>query len=251
MKNLNIDDSILSSKKKKSTLFSKIDLRFWKNWNLLDGQRRGEVIFRRVFVLITGFALLYLFLLAVVGKKEDHNVEKVQAQEVAVEDKEEWIDGDKVITRGNGTVEVIPAEVFMSAEELKKQDANYQKARKIETYLRGNRGNAPLAQYADKFVQVANKYNLDYRLLPAISVMESGGGKVLFRPYNAWGWGKKTFTSFEQGIETVGKGLRTGYFDKGADTVDKIAPIYCPPNATNWAKNVKQFMNEIESMEVK
>ena len=96
MKNLNIDDSILSSKKKKSTLFSKIDLRFWKNWNLLDGQRRGEVIFRRVFVLITGFALLYLFLLAVVGKKEDHNVEKVQAQEIAVEDKEEWIDGDKV-----------------------------------------------------------------------------------------------------------------------------------------------------------
>lgn len=253
MKNLNIDDSILSSKKKKNTLFSKIDLRFWKNWNLLDGQRRGEVMFRRFFFLIAMGMLIYLLLLTLVGKKEERvevDVEptKTYAKEVEViQDKEEWVDGDKVTTKADGTIEVVPAEVFMSAEELKQQDLNYQKARKIETYLKINRGNAPLAGYADKFVEVANKYNLDYRLLPAISVMESSGGKVLFRPYNAWGWGKKGFNSFEEGIETVGKGL-SGYYARGKDTVEKIAPTYCPPNSTNWAKNVRQFMNEIESI---
>lgn len=223
---------------------------FLRSINLMDGQRRGEVIARRIFFLLAIAMFIYFLLLTFVGKKDDKTTgtipEKVQAQEVITETVE-WVDGDKVTTKADGTVEVVPAEVFMSAEELKQQDLNYQKARKIETYLKVNRGNAPLAGYADKFVEVANKYNLDYRLLPAISVMESSGGKVLFRPYNAWGWGKKGFSSFEEGIETVGKGL-SGYYARGKDTVEKIAPTYCPPNSTNWARNVNQFMNEIESI---
>ena len=227
---------------------------FLKSINLLDGQRRGEVIARRIFFLVSIAVFIYLFLLTVVGRKDNTasvqvEPEKVQAQEIVTETVE-WVDGDRVTRRSDGTMSVTPAEVFMSAEQLKEQDTNYQKAKKIETYLKVNRGNAPLAAYADKFVEVANKYNLDYRLLPAISVMESSGGKVLFRPYNAWGWGKLSFTSFEQGIETVGKGL-SKYYARGKDTVEEIAPTYCPPNATNWAKNVRQFMNEIETMEVK
>ena len=226
---------------------------FLKSINLLDGQRRGEVIFRRLFVLIAIGMLIYLLLLTFVGRKDEATIsidtapEKVQAEELVVEDKEEWVDGDKVVEKSDGSVEVIPAEVFMSAEQLQEQDLNYQKAQKIETYLRVNRGNAPLAKHAEKFVEVANKYGLDYRLLPAISVMESEGGKKLFRPYNAWGWGSSNFSSFDEGIEAVGKGL-SKYYARGQNTVDKIAPTYCPPNATNWARNVNQFMNEIESV---
>jgi len=88
---------------------------------------------------------------------------------------------------------------------------------------------------------------LDYRLLPAIATMESGGGKSLFRPYNAWGYGKYNFGSFDEGIETVGAGLKK-YKDRGLVTPGQIAPVYCPPNATNWAKGVEQFMNEIEAL---
>ena len=65
------------------------------------------------------------------------------------------------------------------------------------------------------------------------------------------GYGKYSFNSFEEGIEIVGRGLKEGYIDKGRVTPAQIAPIYCPPNATNWARNVKGFMNEIETMEVK
>ena len=220
-----------------------------KSVDLLDGQRRGEVIFRRVFFLIAMAMFIYLFLLIVVGKKEDLDVEEVNAQEI--EEKVEWVNGDRVTTKADGSMEIVPAEVFMSKEELEKLNEDKLKAQKIELFFRVNRNNAPLSEYAEKFVEVANKYNLDYRLLPAIATVESGGGKSNFRSYNAWGWGSKGFSSFEEGIEVVGRGLKTGYIDKGRDTVEEIAPVYCPPNYKNWARSVNQFMNEIENIESK
>ena len=222
-----------------------------KSIDLLDGQRRGEVIFRRVFFLMAMAMFIYLFLLIVVGKKEDIDVEEVNAQGIVIEDKVEWVDGNRVTTKADGSIEIVPAEVFMSAEELNKLDEDKLKAQKIELFFRVNRGNAPLVDYAEKFVEVANKYGLDYRLLPAIATVESSGGKNNFRKYNAWGWGNKSFSSFEEGIEVVGRGLKTGYIDKGRDTVEEIAPVYCPPNYKNWARSVNQFMLEIENIEEK
>ena len=247
MKIINIKQKIQKAIKKFITkIYKKI-----KSVDLLDGQRRGEIIFRRVFFLIAMAMFIYLFLLIVVGKKEDIDVEEVKAQEIVVEDRVEWVNGDRITTKADGSVEMVPAEVFMGKEELKKLNEDKLKAQKIELFFRVNRGNAPLADYAEKFVEVANKYGLDYRLLPAIATVESGGGKSNFRSYNAWGWGNKGFTSFEEGIEVVGRGLKTGYIDKGRDTVEEIAPVYCPPNYKNWARSVNQFMLEIGRIESK
>ena len=247
MKIINIKQKIQKAIKKFITkIYKKI-----KSVDLLDGQRRGEIIFRRVFFLIVMAMLIYLFLLIVVGKKEDIDVEEVKAQEIVVEDKVEWVDGNRVTTKADGSIEIVPAEVFMSKEQLDKLNEDKLKAQKIELFFRVNRGNAPLADYSEKFVEVANKYNLDYRLLPAIATVESGGGKSNFRSYNAWGWGNKSFSSFEEGIEIVGRGLKTGYIDKGRDTVEEMASIYCPPNSKSWARGVRQFMNEIERIESK
>ena len=247
MKIINIKQKIQKAIKKFITkIYKKI-----KDIDLLDGQRRGEVIFRRVFFLIAMAMFIYLFLLIVVGKKEDIDVEEVKAQEILIEDKVEWVDGNRVTTKADGSIEIVPAEVFMSKEQLDKLNEDKLKAQKIELFFRENRRNAPLADYSEKFVEVANKYNLDYRLLPAIATVESGGGKSNFRSYNAWGWGNKGFTSFEEGIEVVGRGLKTGYIDKGRDTVEEIAPVYCPPNYKNWARSVNQFMLEIERIESK
>jgi hypothetical protein len=250
MKTINIKKKTSKIQKAIKRFLTKIYKKI-KSVDLLDGQRRGEIIFRRVFFLIVMAMLIYLFLLIVVGKKEDVNVEEVKAQEIIVEDKVEWIGGNRVTTKADGSVEIVPAEVFMSKEQLDKLNEDKLKAQKIELFFRINRNNAPLADYAEKFVEVANKYDLDYRLLPAIATVESSGGKSNFRSYNAWGWGNKSFGSFEEGIETVGKGLKTGYIDKGRDTVDEIAPVYCPPNASNWVRSVNQFMIEIERIESK
>ena len=247
MKIINIKQKIQKAIKKFITkIYKKI-----KSVDLLDGQRRGEIIFRRVFFLIAMAMFIYLLLLVFVGKKEDIDVEEVKAQEILIEDKVEWVDGNRVTTKADGSIEIVPAEVFKSKEQLDKLNEDKLKAQKIELFFRENRRNAPLADYSEKFVEVANKYNLDYRLLPAIATVESGGGKSNFRSYNAWGWGNKGFTSFEEGIEVVGKGLKTGYIDKGRDTVEEIAPIYCPPNYKNWSKGVNQFMLEIERIESK
>ena len=112
----------------------------------------------------------------------------------------------------------------------------------VKNYL--SKRNAPLAQYADVLVTAAEEYGIDYRLVAAISIVESGGGKNCFRPYNAWGWGGMTFESWQDGIYTVSKGL-SKYYAKGATTPAYIAPSYCPPNATKWATNVQYVMDQI------
>lgn len=111
--------------------------------------------------------------------------------------------------------------------------------------------NSPLAEKSRKFVEVADKYSLDYRLLPAISCLESACGvKMPYQSYNAWGWGVYgnnviRFKDFDEGIEKVGKGIYEGYVLKGASTVEKIAPIYNPPTHQSWLGKVKFFMAEI------
>ena len=112
----------------------------------------------------------------------------------------------------------------------------------IRSYLA--RRSAPLADYAEEFVMAADHYGIDYRIVAAISVMESNGGRKTFRPFNAWGWGRMTFESWEQGIWTVSKGI-AGYYSRGLTTPKLMAPYYCPPNAENWANKVSFVMYEM------
>ena len=182
MKTINIKKKTSNIQKAIKKFITKIYKKI-KSVDLLDGQRRGEIIFRRVFFLIAMAMFIYLLLLVFVGKKEDIDVEEVKAQEILIEDKVEWVDGNRVTTKADGSIEIVPAEVFMSKEQLDKLNEDKLKAQKIELFFRVNRNNAPLADYAEKFVEVANKYGLDYRLLPAIATIESSGGKNNFRKY--------------------------------------------------------------------
>ncbi len=114
---------------------------------------------------------------------------------------------------------------------------------------------SPLAPHAKTFIEVADKYGLDYRLLPAISCMESTCGKrIIPESYNPFGWGiygntVTRFESFDKAIETVGKGLAENYVSKGFDTPRKIAPIYTPPNHVNWLSGVNYFFSKMETLE--
>lgn len=121
------------------------------------------------------------------------------------------------------------------------------KVRRIERYL-GARG-APLAAHAETFVRTAERYNLPYNLMPAISVVESNGGKYNYRPYNYAGMGGQgnaiTFSSYEEAIDKHAQILRYGYFDAGADTPAEIAPYYCPP-CTTWHTKVESVMYAID-----
>ncbi len=114
---------------------------------------------------------------------------------------------------------------------------------------------SPLADYAEFFVQTSDKYGLDFRLLPAIALKESGGGRVIpENSYNPFGWAihekyTKRFSSWEEAIETVAKGLREEYLDKGLTTPEQIMTKYTPASLAKggaWAKDVGEFMALME-----
>lgn len=106
--------------------------------------------------------------------------------------------------------------------------------------------NADLVPQARYYVQYADYYNIDWRLLPAIAGLESSFA-LHYVPgtYNAYGWGGGYiyFESWEDGIKTISKSLRERYYNRGADTVWKIGPIYA--EATHWSERVNSFMQEI------
>jgi len=129
-------------------------------------------------------------------------------------------------------------------QEIPKKDIRVET---LETFLESK--HSPLAPHAHTFVKAADVTGLDYRILPAISGIESGFGKALLpNSYNPFGWGGGYlyFRDFNEAIFTVAFGLKQDYVEKGAQTIDEIAPIYCPPNAVKWAGNVKSIINQVE-----
>ena len=113
--------------------------------------------------------------------------------------------------------------------------------------------NSPLADFSSVFIKTADKYCLDWKLVPAISGVESTFGKAIpYNSYNAYGWanGEYYFASWEDSIEIVSRTLRANYYNRGVDTVEKIAPIYAPPSNT-WGRNVRFFMDKLENFSPK
>jgi len=115
-----------------------------------------------------------------------------------------------------------------------------------------NSYNSPLTPFADLIVQTADKYSLDFRLITAISQQESNICKAIPpQSYNCWGWGIHSkgslgFTSYEEGIEEVSKGLKEQYLDKGYTTIEEIMSKYTPLSNGSWAAGVSQFMSDMQ-----
>ncbi|MGB9883388.1 MAG: hypothetical protein ACPLRN_02630 [Microgenomates group bacterium] len=112
--------------------------------------------------------------------------------------------------------------------------------------------NSPLYDYAQKIVEVSDKYGFDYRLLPAIAMQESNLCRVIpENSYNCWGWGiygnlVTKFKSYDEAIETVAKGLKEEYIDKGLVTASSIMKKYTPPSTGSWAHGVNTFLKALE-----
>lgn len=110
--------------------------------------------------------------------------------------------------------------------------------------------NSPLASYSATFVENADKYNLDWRLVAAISGLESQFGKQIpYNSYNAWGWGiygdhVMRFNSWDEAISTISQGLRERYLrDKEESDPYFIGPTYAA--SPTWAVRVDYFMQRI------
>ncbi len=115
---------------------------------------------------------------------------------------------------------------------------------------------SPLAPYAWVFVQQADTYALDWRLLVSISGVESTfAHHYPYNSYNAWGWGiygdnMIVFKSWDDAIATISKELRQRYIDTWkAEDVYQIGRYYAA--SPTWAQRVAYFMNDIETFDRK
>jgi hypothetical protein len=113
------------------------------------------------------------------------------------------------------------------------------------------RYNSDLLPYAQNIIDAADKYNLDYRLVPAIAMQESNlCHKAPKNSHNCWGYaiyGKKVlkFTNYADAINTVTKTLAVQYKQQGLETPEQIMTKYTPGSNGSWAKSVSYFMNQL------
>ena len=134
-----------------------------------------------------------------------------------------------------------------------------------ETDNRGEALDALFAVYDSRwedlgkeFVEVADNYDLDWRLLPAIAGTESSFGKNTpsCAPRNPFGWTSTTspcgyyrFNSWEDAIETVAQKIAHGkaytrYQQTGE--IHELAHAYNPLNTQKWERDINFFIGAIE-----
>lgn len=119
------------------------------------------------------------------------------------------------------------------------------KVEEVRNFL--NKYKAPLAANAEDFVRAADIYKIDYRLLPSISIVESSGGKHLFKPYNPFGWGKWGYPNFTAAIYDVSRGM-SRYYARGADTPEEIARTYNPVTPQQWSGKVRKLTAQMKPL---
>lgn len=135
--------------------------------------------------------------------------------------------------------------------ELKVRQA---KADAIDNYFKKH--DMPLAGMGMKMVEEAERYGLNWRLLPSIAVVESTGGKFACKrvTHSFLGWGscKINFKSKDKAIEIVawnlgGKNSTTDEYYANKNT-KQILENYNPPEvAPGYANKVMKVMNAIGS----
>ncbi len=115
---------------------------------------------------------------------------------------------------------------------------------------------SPLESHAQDFIDAADKYQLDWKLVPAIAGVESTFGKNIpggYEPgstsYNGWGWGvygdqALFFTSWKNGIFTVAEGLKEKYVNKGLINPYQMNTVYAA--SPTWGTHVSYFIEDLD-----
>ena len=112
---------------------------------------------------------------------------------------------------------------------------------RLERFLA--RLHCPISNMAADFVHAADDNQLDWRLLPSISLIESGGGKT-YRNNNIFGWnnGLEPFPSLRAGLDVVASRLGRSPLYRNRDSIGKLR-LYNPDQS--YVAKVVDVMNRI------
>ena len=101
----------------------------------------------------------------------------------------------------------------------------------------------PAPNHTSEYIQAADDYGLDYRLLPAVSIRETLCGRTEQHEHNPWGYHHQSFPSFAEGIEFLAQRLTQHPMYQGK-TPDDMLFTYNPLPA--YPGEVKRIMRQIE-----
>jgi hypothetical protein len=105
--------------------------------------------------------------------------------------------------------------------------------------------NCPAPYHVSDYLRASDGYDLDYRMLPAISVRESRCGVSEQSVNNFWGYhpDRQSFPSVEEGIDYVARQLAQNPYYRGKSLVEKLF-VYNPRPA--YPEEVQRIMRQIE-----
>lgn len=111
-----------------------------------------------------------------------------------------------------------------------------------------DRYDCPVSDLAGEFLIAADQNDLDWRLLPSISLIESGGGKEMAHN-NLLGWGSnsRSFPSVRAAIHAVASRLAKSKLYKDKD-LDGILSTYNP--RPEYSQKVKFLMSRLGSADL-
>jgi hypothetical protein len=116
--------------------------------------------------------------------------------------------------------------------------------------------NSPLVEHAQDFLDAADSYGVDWRLIPAIAGVESTFGKRIpgghdpqYTTYNGWGWGVYgthmiSFKSWRDAIFQVTKGVKEGYISQGLTNPLTMNKKYA--SSPVWGEHVNYFLSDMQ-----
>jgi hypothetical protein len=124
----------------------------------------------------------------------------------------------------------------------------------LDKFLAGS----PLYPYSNLMVYEADKYGIDFRLIPAIAMCESNLGKRIpsSDSYNAFGISVYTgqqdgakFKNWETSLLWVYEFIHDKFINKSIIDIKDIGAIWAPPSVekgNSWANCVESFMRHIQ-----
>ncbi len=112
--------------------------------------------------------------------------------------------------------------------------------------------NSPLQYHSQDFIDAADTFGVDWKLVPAIAGVESTFGHRTPGGFNGWGWGvygdnRIAFNSWREAIFTITKGLKEGYIDQGLTEPYSMNRKYA--SSPTWGTKVSYFMGDIDEYE--
>jgi hypothetical protein len=105
--------------------------------------------------------------------------------------------------------------------------------------------NSPASDLAEDFLLAADRHGLDWRLLPSIAILESGGGRASMNN-NILGWDscRQSFPSVRAGIHTVADRLANSKLYKNNGLEMKLR-LYNPH--ASYPGKVKRLMAKLSA----